>query len=393
MQLTSNIFAKGFRPFFLLAAIFATAFLPLWLATYTGQLDLAAYWSAAIWHGHEMVFGFTMAVIAGFLLTAVGNWTRMETATGWSLAGLCGLWVAGRLAVLGAGWLPTGVVAAADLLFIPALAVAIGRPLMRTKNRRNFVFIGLMGLLFGANLIMHLSGMGASGMGVSFDGWERPALLFSLDVIVLIALIIGGRVIPMFTRNATAWSVKSHPWIERTVFATVFASLVLQLVAPTHISSAIVALVAGVAIFARMTHWATNRTWDKPILWVLHLGHAWIAVGFVMRAASLVWPQISASMAVHALTVGAIGMLTLGMMARVALGHTGRALKVAPPVAWAFVALSLAAVGRTVLPLLLPHYYVALVVISGVLWAVAFAVFLVVYLPILIKPRADGKEG
>jgi uncharacterized protein involved in response to NO len=381
------VLAKGFRPFFLLAAVFAVAFLPLWLATYTGQLDLAAYWSAATWHGHEMVFGFTMAVVAGFLLTAVGNWTRMETATGWVLGGLCALWVVGRLAVLGAGWLPPWLIAAADLLFIPALAVAVGRPLVRTKNRRNFVFIGLMVLLFGANLAMHLSGLGVT------SGWERPALLFSLDVIVLIVLIIGGRVIPMFTRNATAWQVESHPWVERVVFASVVASLVLQLVAATYWLAGVVALIAGVAIFARMTHWATNKTLDKPILWVLHLGHAWIAVGFLMRAASLVWPEVSASMATHALTIGAIGMLTLGMMARVALGHTGRGLRVSRPIAWAFVAMSLAALARTVLPIVLPGHYVDLMIASGVLWVIAFAIFFVVYLPILVGPRADGRPG
>lgn len=387
MQSTPAVFAKGFRPFFLLAAAFAVAFLPLWLATYTGHLDLAAYWTAASWHGHEMIFGFTMAVVAGFLLTAVGNWTGMETATGRALAGLCTLWVVGRLAVIGAGWLPPVAVAVADLLFIPALAFAIGRPLVRTQNKRNFVFIAVMGFLWTANLVMHLSALGV------LSGWERPALLFSLDLIVLIVLIVGGRVIPMFTRNATAAKIESHAWVERIVFGGVIASIALQLIAPTNMLAGAAATIAGVAIGARMIHWGAQHTWNKPILWVLHLGHAWIAVGFLMRAASVLWPQVSASMAVHALTVGAIGMLTLGMMARVALGHTGRGLKVARPIAWAFAAVALAALTRTIVPLVFTGYYVDLMVVSGVLWSLAFVAYLVIYTPILVQPRADGRPG
>ncbi|MFW5968092.1 MAG: NnrS family protein [Persicimonas sp.] len=381
------IFAKGFRPFFLLAALFAVAFVPLWLITYGGHIDAAAHFSAAIWHGHEMIFGYTVAVVAGFLLTAVSNWTRRETATGGWLAGLCALWIVGRLAIIGAAWFPEWLVAAADLAFLPALVVAIGRPLWATNNRRNIKFVGILGLLWAANAAMHASAIGL------VDGWERPALLLSLDLIIVIALIVGGRIIPMFTRNATGVATRSHKWLERAVFVGVAASIAMYLVWPASLATAAVTAAAGLAVAARMTHWGAKATWDKPILWVLHLGHAWIAVGLLLRAAAIVWTDVSAAMAIHALTVGAIGLLTLGMMARVALGHTGRRLTVARPIAWAFGAIALAALFRTAAPIVAPAMYVDWVWVSSLLWAAAFLVYLVVYTPILVRPRADGRPG
>ncbi len=388
MTSTPTVLAKGFRPFFLLAAAFAVAFLPLWLLAYTGQLDPAAHWTAATWHGHEMIFGFTIAVVAGFLLTAVGNWTKSETAVGVPLAVLCLLWLAGRLAVVFSGQLSPTLVALADLVFIPALAGAIGRPLIRTHNRRNLKFLGILGLLWGANAAMHLEALGV------VEGWSRPALLFALDLIAIIVLIIGGRIIPMFTRNAVGDPlIRSHKKLDWVVYAAVIATVVLTIFVPMLWVTGVLAIVAGVAIGARQVHWGAKHTVDKPILWVLHLGHVWVAAGFVLRGLAVFTPQVSSSMGTHALTVGAIGLLTLGMMARVALGHTGRTLKVPRLVAWAFVLLSLAALARTVMPIVWPAHYVGWVVASGVLWAVAFLVYLVTYAPILVKPRVDGRPG
>ncbi|QDG50171.1 NnrS family protein [Persicimonas caeni] len=388
MTSTPTVFAKGFRPFFLLAAAFAVAFLPLWLLAYTGHVDASAYWTPSTWHGHEMVFGFTVAVVAGFLLTAVGNWTKQETAVGGRLVVLCLLWLAGRLAVVFAGDLQPGLVVMADLLFIPALAGAIGRPLIRTNNRRNLKFLGILALLWGANAAMHLDALGV------VEGWARPALLLAVDLIAVITLIIGGRIIPMFTRNAVGDAlIRSNKKLEKFLVVAVGAAIALSVFAPMEWFTGAAAIIAGVAILARQTHWGAKQTIDKPILWVLHLGHAWIAAGFVLRGLAVFTPQVSGSMGTHALTVGAIGLLTLGMMARVALGHTGRELKVTKPVAWAFVAMSLAALGRTLVPIIWPSHYVDWVIASGVLFALAFAVYLLQYVPILVKPRADGRPG
>ncbi len=388
MSDTPALFSKGFRPFFVLAAGFAAGFLPLWLLTYTGHFDAGAYWAPAVWHGHEMVFGFAVAVVAGFLLTAVSNWTRRPTAEGGWLAALCAVWVAGRAAMIWSGELPAWLVAGADLAFLPALAVAIGRPMVQARNRRNFKFLGVLALLWSADWAMHLSAMGA------IADVSRTALLFALDMIVVITLVIGGRIIPAFTRNATGGGqIHSNKFIERLVFGAALATIVLRIIWPVAWATGAVGAVAGLAIIARQWRWGVQQTWDKPILWVLHVGHAWLAVGFLLRAVAVFVPRVPDSLGTHALTVGAIGMLTLGMMARVALGHTGRPLHVARPIAWAFAAMGLAALTRTILPIVWPSHYLALIVASGSLFALAFVVYLVHYVPILVRPRADARRG
>jgi len=375
--------SKGFRPFFLLAAIHAVSFLPLWLAVYTGHVDAAGYLPAADWHGHEMIFGFTLAVMAGFLLTAVSNWTGRETATGGRLAFLAGLWLAGRLAVTFAAVLPPPIVAAVDLAFVPALAIAVGRPLLATGNRRNLVFLGILSALFAANLFMHLQ---ANGVGHA----SRPALLAALDVVVLVALIIGGRIIPAFTRNATGEATRSIRWVERIVLPAMVAVGVTTLVAPGSLLAGGFAGATGVLVLVRMRHWSTGATFSRPILWVLHLGHAWIGVGLLLRAAAAFWPGVPSTAATHALTLGPIGTLTLGMMTRVALGHTGRPLRVARPIVAAYGLLTAAVVLRALLPVALPALTVRAYVASGIAWTTAFALYAIVYLPILTAPRATG---
>ncbi|RDV39919.1 NnrS family protein [Bradymonadaceae bacterium TMQ3] len=393
------LWACGFRPFFLAAAIFAVVAVPWWATIFARGLRVETGWSVLSWHGHEMVFGFAMAVIAGFLLTAVQNWTRGVTAQGPWLMGLVALWGAGRLAMSGV-WEPGIIGALLDLSFIPALAVAIGRPLLATKNRRNYAFIAMLGVLFIMNLLMHLASLGAPVSG------ERLWLLAALDLVVVMMLVVGGRVIPMFTRNATGVAVHKPAWLEKVLSVLVGLSILSQLALGLGAhglrwvaigSSAL----AGVAVLARMVGWGTRATLRTPLLWVLHAGHAWIGLGFVLRAAAYLWPQVSSAMATHAITVGAVGMLTLGMMARVSLGHTGRPLKAHACMGWAFALIGIAALGRTFLPMLgpallagvWPGYYVGLVSVSATLWAVAFLMYAVVYLPVLTRPRVDGRPG
>lgn len=393
------LWACGFRPFFLVAAIFAVLAVPWWATIFARGLRVATGWSALSWHGHEMIFGFAMAVIAGFLLTAVQNWTKGVTARGPWLMGLVALWAAGRLAMSGI-WAPGWIGALIDLSFIPALAVAIGRPLRATKNRRNYAFVAMLGALFVMNLLMHLASLGAPVAG------ERLWLLASLDLVVVMMLVVGGRVIPMFTRNATGEAVHKPAWLEKALIVLVGMSITTQLALGlgaqslrwvTIVSSAL----AGVAVIARMVGWGTRATLNTPLLWVLHAGHAWIGLGLLLRAAAYLWPQVSSAMATHAITVGAVGMLTLGMMARVALGHTGRPLKAHASLGWAFALLGVAALGRTFLPMIAPAlfagvwpgYYVGLVSVSAALWALAFLIYAVVYLPVLTQPRVDGRPG
>jgi uncharacterized protein involved in response to NO len=381
--------AKGFRPFFLLAALFAAAIVPTWILIVLGVVPPGVYFDGVTWHAHEMVFGFTVAVIAGFLLTAVGNWTKRETLVGAPLLGLAGLWVSGRLVLLLAAFVPHAVVAAVDLAFLPVLGAVLARPLLATKNRRNYVMLALVVALFAADLGMHLD-----ALHLAPPGTAQRAVWVAIDLVVVMMLIMAGRIVPMFTRNATGIaSIRSIPSLDVAAPACAAALAVADAVAWQSTASAVIAGAAAVATLARTARWGTLATARHPLLWILHAGHAWIAVGLGLRVLSLVRPVASASLAVHALTVGAIGSLTLGMMARVALGHTGRSLAVGRTMSLAFVLVTVAAVARAIVPMFAPARYMRTLEIAASLWSLAFLLYVVVYLPVLLSPRADGKAG
>jgi len=285
--------------------------------------------------------------------------------------------------------LPHGVVAAVDLAFLPALGVALARPLVATKNHRNFVMLVLIAALFAADVVTHLQALELLPLGSA-----RRACWVAIDLVVVMMLIMAGRVVPMFTRNATGvTTIRSIPALD--VAAPAVAGVVALLDAAFWQSkaTAIVAALAAVVTLARASRWGTLATGRHPLLWILHAGHAWIAIGFALRALSWVWPAATGASAVHALTVGAVGSLTLGMMARVALGHTGRALTVGKPVTAAFVLVTAAAIVRVIVPILAPSRYVISLEIAATLWSLAFLLFLAVYVPILASPRVDGKAG
>lgn len=384
-----SIAAKGFRPFFLLAAVFAVAIVPLWLLVLHGTLSPTSYLDATSWHAHEMIFGFVVAVMAGFLLTAVGNWTKRETVVGAPLLALAALWVLGRLAMGFSAVLPRGVVAVADLAFLPALLFVLARPLIAAKNRRNFVMLAVVGALFMANLAVHLE-----ALNVLVSGSARRATRVSVDLVLLIISIIAGRVFPMFTRNATGIaSIRSIPAVDALAIAAMAALTLLDAVSPYHPAAGLLSGCAGVLAATRMWHWGGRHSLKQPLLWILHAGYGWLALGLILRGITDSTSSSFSSLATHTLTIGAIGSLTLGMMARVALGHTGRMLATPPAVAVAFVAITLAAVARGALPLVAPHWYFASLVTAGALWVLAFGTFLVVYAPILWSPRVDGTPG
>ena len=385
---TWPIAAKGFRPFFLLAGLFATLVVPLWLLVIDGTVQISTYLDPINWHAHEMVFGFSVAVIAGFLLTAVGNWTKRETATGISLLLLAALWIAGRILITVAHPLPPWVVAVVDLSFLPALAIVIARPLIATRNYKNLVMVAILAALYAANLMVHLDALGV------LPGWRRRGDLLGVNVLVLVILVIAGRVLPMFTRNATgAEGIVSSPRLDRLVLGAMAIYVVLDLAAPgLALTAAWGALVAVLAI-ARSRHWGARYSWRSPLLWVLHAGYLWIPIGLGLRAVAAVTPVISPQIATHALTIGAIGTLTLGMMARVALGHSGRTLVAARPIVVAFALALLAALVRATGAALGVQSYRSTLIAAGLVWTAAFALYLVVYAPILVSPRSDGKPG
>lgn len=382
------ILAKGFRPFFLLAATLAFAILPLWMLAFAGVLNLNGYFDATHWHAHEMLFGFATAVIAGFLLTAVGNWTGRETAIGWPLMALCMLWLLGRVSLVAPHIFPRLLTAVSDLAFLPALGVAIGRPLVATKNRKNLIMLGVLAALWIANLTMHLDALGV------LPGWRARAAAVGLDVVLFVILVIAGRTFPMFTRNATGeQSIRALPALDvLTLCAMATLTVCDAALARPEIRAAAAGL-TGLFALLRTMHWGARHTFKEPLLWILHIGYLWIPVGLALRAVSLFFAFVPPSIATHALTVGAVGGLTLGMMSRVALGHTGRVLNAPPAVVASFALVNLAALVRVFVPLFAIANYRASVFIAGALWTAGFGAHLAVYVPILVSPRVDLKPG
>lgn len=380
---------KGFRPFFLLSAIFAAAIVPIWLLVLYGLAPAPGPLDPTSWHAHEMVLGYAVGVIAGFLLTAVGNWTRRETAVGAPLLGLAALWALGRVAMFLGGILPHALVALLDLAFLPVLVVVLARPLAAARDRRNYGMLGILGALFAANVVMHLAALGVVGTYAA-----REAALFAIDVVVLVILIIAGRVFPMFTRNATGvTSIRSSRALDVLTIGAMALLAAMDAIAPAHEGGNVVAGIVGVLAIARAAHWGIRHTARHPLLWILHAGYAWLAFGLILRALAGIAPVIPAPLATHALTVGAIGSLTLGMMARVSLGHSGRPLVAPRPAVWAFGAITTAALVRVLAPLFAPRAYLQELVAAGALWTAAFVLFLVAYAGVLVSPRVDGKAG
>ena len=379
------LFALGFRPFFLAAGIYAVLLMGLWLAVLQGSLSLSAL-PPPVWHSHEMLFGFAVAVIAGFLLTAAQNWTGIPMPSGRPLAALFLLWLAGRLGFLVPG-LPAGLVALVDLSFLPLLALALALPIHRAKQLHNYPFPILLLTLTAANALVHLQALGWTSDSA------RLGLYLATYVIVAIMVIMGGRVIASFTDNKLGTRARRWPLIERLVPAVTLVALIAALIAPASLVTALLAAIAATVHGIRLAGWYTRKYWAVPLLWMLHLGYAWITLGFALLALSAAGMSTATLSALHAFTAGGVGVLTLGMMARVSLGHTGRLLEPAPVMTLAFVAVNLAALTRVVLPLLFPAAYAPIMTAAGVVWVAAFGVFVVVYAPMLLRPRADGKPG
>ena len=373
----------GFRPFYLLASVFAALSIGLWAAQFAGWLPVP-YLAGPVWHAHEMLFGFTLAVVVGFLFTAGRNWSNRPTPTGLPLALLAALWVAGRVLVLTPfGW----AAALVDTAFPLAAAVALAIPFWASRNTRNYFFVGLLVLMGAANLAIHLSQLGVITLP-PFIGIQ-----VGLDVVLFIMAVMGGRVIPMFTNNGVpgAGAVR-HDRVEHVALASVLVLLAVDLL---HLDGRVLTVVTLAAALAHGVRWALWKPWKTirtPLVWVLHLAYAWIVLHLALRAAAtLGW--VSPSLATHALTVGAIGGLIIGMMTRTARGHTARMLQADRFDVASYVLVALAALTRVGIPLIAPGETMHAIVCSAVLWSAGFAVYAVRYWPVLSRPRLDGKPG
>lgn len=373
----------GFRPFYLLASVFAALSIGLWAMQFAGWLP-RPYLSGPLWHAHEMLFGFTLAVVVGFLFTAGRNWSNRPTPTGPALAALALLWLAGRVLVLTPfGW----AAAVLNAAFPIAAAVALAIPFWASRSRRNYFFVALLLALGAANLAIHLSQLGVIALP-AFMGVQ-----IALDMVLFIMAVMAGRVIPMFTNNGVpgAGAIR-QPWVERAALASVLLLLASDLLRLQGAVLAAVAIAGALAHAVRWALWKPWNTWRTPLVWVLHVAYAWIVIHLLLRAAS-VGGWINPSLATHALTVGAIGGLVIGMMTRTARGHTARMLLADRFDVASYVLVLLAAMVRVGVPLLVPAAAMPAVIASAACWSGGFALYAVRYWPVLSRPRLDGRPG
>ncbi len=373
----------GFRPFFLCAAVFSIVSMAAWMGILgLGWRPGPAGVPPSVWHAHEMLYGYAMVVIAGFLLTAVRNWTGIATLNGYSLAGLAGLWLVARLFWLGPG-LPLLLIAVVDNLFILLLIISLAIPIVRARNWRQIPVLSKIVLLLFSNVLFYL---GVPGIVQEGKAWGIYSALY---LIVSLILMIGRRVIPFFITKGVGYTVevKNRSWVDWSSVVLSVAFWFFATFMGLDIFSAILALGLFVILAVRLRDWHTPGIWKKPLLWILYLAHAFIALGFLLFFLAYI-PGITPYLAVHAFAAGGIGMMTVGMMARVALGHTGRSIHELPALLPLILFLSAAAaLVRVIFPLLFPAYEIHWIVGSQVLWIVTFVLFTWTYFPILVSPR------
>ncbi len=374
--------SAGFRPFFLLAAIWAAIAVPLWLALFGGHASLPQVLPPILWHGHEMIFGFGAATVAGFLLTAIPNWTgRMPLQNG-PLAGLVGLWLGGRLAMLVSDVIGPASTAALDLAFPSVFLLVVAREIIAGRNWRNLPMLVALGLLLAANGLVHLEAL---------DLMATAATGNRLGIATLLMLIslVGGRIIPSFTGNWLARERTEVPApalfdrFDAGVLAITGATLILWVAEPELAPLPWLAVAAGVAALVRLSRWRGTAVLREPLLWILHLGYAWLGVGLLLLGASAFIPVLPATSALHALSAGAIGTMILAVMTRASLGHTGRPLSAGRMTRVIYGLVTLAAILRVVAPLCGDSYSLALT-LAGAAWCGAFGLFAFVYGRILV---------
>lgn len=377
------LLSQGFRPFFLFAGLWSALALGAWLAALAVGVGLPMAFDPVAWHMHEMIFGFAVAAVAGFLLTAIPNWTGRLPLQGLPLAVLAALWLAGRVAM---AWpaLPPAALAAVDLAFLAALTAACLREVLAGRNWHNLPIIAALMLLLAANAMTHAAQSGA----VTADGTGARLGVATLSMLVA---LVGGRVVPSFTRN---WLSKAGAerlpapagWFDTVCLLATAVALAVWTIVPDGTPTGVLCCLAGVLLAIRLARWRGLATLGEPLLAVLHLGYAWLAAGLLLTGAAGIFPEtVPAAAGLHALTAGAVGTMTLAVMTRASLGHSGRALTADTATLGVFAAVTGAALAR-VAAAFLPEAYLELLTASGLLWVAAFTLFTLRYAPIFLRP-------
>jgi len=380
----------GFRPFFAGAAIFSILSMLAWSGLYVFNMHwYQATLPAVTWHAHEMVYGYGLAVIAGFLLTAVKNWTGVQTLRGVPLLLLFLLWLAGRLLLAAGDRVPLGLAAAADCLFIALLVVAVACPIVRVRQWQQLGILSKLVLLFASNAVFYAGALNL------LPGGTRIGLYSGVYLIMALIFVMARRVLPFFIQNAvdSKISLQNRNWLDIASLLLFLIFWAADIIAPDSLPVAVLAGTLCILHAIRLADWFTPAIFLKPLLWVLYLGYAALVAGFALKAA-VVAAGVSPFIALHAFTYGGIGLFTLGMMTRVTLGHTGRNVSEPPAMmSWIFTGIVAGTVIRVLLPLIAPLHYSLWMGLSQALWIAAFGLFLAICLPMLVQPRIDGRPG
>lgn len=374
--------AQGFRPFFLGATLFGIFVMVLWFLSYHFQLPISGHLSFMIWHGHEMIFGFVAAVIAGFLLTAVKNWTGIPAVNDSQLIGLSLAWLLARLVIYWV-WCPLWLVAGLDMAWLFGVIVMVARPILKVKQWKNLgvlfktIFLGL------SNLCFYL------GLSGAIEDGARIGLYSGLYLSVALTIEIADRIIPGFTERGVDKTVSLRRWPMLNKVSLFLFTLfwLLEIWWPNSLLPGLLALPLGTIYLLRLIGWYTHGIWKKPLLWILHVGFFFIALGFLLKFLALVLP-LSPFIALHALALGGVGLIVLGMVARVSWAHSGRNVHAPPPtVFWCFLLLAISTVARVLLPLVWPQIYCWWIGLAQVAWILAYLVLLTTYLPLWLSKK------
>jgi uncharacterized protein involved in response to NO len=384
------ILRLGFRPFFLAAGVFSILAMAIWMANYVFSVEFVFSGIApSLWHAHEMMFGYVMAVVAGFLLTAIKNWTGEEVLRGKTLALLFLLWLVARLMPLTGLMIAVEIIAVVDVAFLFFLGVACLRPVMKVKQYKQIGIISKIFLLMLCNVAFYLGLMGVIDDGVQWG------LYSALYMIIALIFVMMRRVMPMFIKNGIDGEVeiKNRAWVDHSSLVLLVCLWISDVFTQYDNLTAIFAVLLTLLHTLRLAGWYTSKIWSKSLVWVLVVAYAFFILGFALKALSIT-SGFSPFLSVHAFTAGGIGLLTIGMMSRVSLGHTGRNVFEPPAIVfWSFVVLFLGVIVRVIFPLFNMELYVYWVGISQLLWMISFAIFVVVYAPMLLSARTDGRDG
>jgi uncharacterized protein involved in response to NO len=376
------LFSYGFRPFFLGGAAWAALGVLLWVPQFYGELQLPTAFAPLDWHIHEMLYGYLGAVVAGFLLTAIPNWTGRLPINGVGLAGLVGLWVAGRIAILFSAHIGAPVAAVVDVAFLATLAAVTLREIIAGRNWRNLRVIAIIGVLIVGNAVFHAE--------VIESGAAQYGTRIGIGAALALIMLVGGRLVPSFTHS---WIGRANPGrlpqpfsrFDAVSLAVGVVSLAAWIAAPRHGIAGILLMSAGLLHAVRLARWAGDRAVADRLVLVLHVGYGFVPAGFLLVGASTLWPAaVPASAGIHAWTAGAVGIMTLAVMTRASLGHTGQALRAGPATQAIYLCALAAAVVRVAAAF---EPDIVLLGVAALAWVAAFAGFALVYGPLLARVR------